>query len=254
MQSIIMESFGLNGQVEYIEMNLDSTDASTAGADNWLVSNVTTQNVLLKLSWPKFYMTSKEYDVVGLKVLEASIPYVFDTLTGNATFSILEPTDPPLRNFSILPGQYTGTTLAAAIETAINTQLTGYTVTWAPSSYRFVISKGVTIFTLLFDANSTLPSYLGFYPGSSNSAVGNLISTQAAAPTGPFYLYLLSRSIGAITNSDTPDGSRYGGNGSQICMIPINVNPGAVIFYKDAGDFLLTRSPKVFGLQGWNSV
>lgn len=245
-----MESFGLNGNLEYVELNLDSSDASAAGADNWINSNTNQQNVLLKLSWPKFYMTSKEYNIAGLKVLEASVPNVFDTLTGNATFSIEEVGFPPKRNFTVPSGTYSGASLANNIEGLINLQLTGYTVAWVPSEFAFVINKPLAAYTLSFDADSTLPAYFGFYPGSSNVAsIGTLVSTQAANPSGPFYLYLNSQTIGAITNSDTPDGSRYKGNGTQICMIPINVNPGAVIFYKDTGIHNLTRSSKVFRFQ-----
>lgn len=192
---------------------------------------------MLKLSWPKYYMTSKEYNIAGLKILEVSVPHVFDTLTGNATFSIEEVGFPPKRNFVVAPGTYSGTSLANTIEGLINQQLTGYVVSWVPDSFAFVINKPLSAYTLSFDANSTLHSYFGFYPGSSNTAtLGTLVSTQAANPSGPFYLYLNSQTIGAITNSDTPDGSRYQGNGQQICMIPINVNPGAMIFYKDTGN------------------
>ena len=81
-------------------------------------------------------------------------------------------------------------------------------------------------------------SVLGFnIENVSNSGVGStIISRTIAQISGPYYLYINSNSIGSVTNCNVSDGAKYSGRGPQICRIPISVNFGSVIFYKDPGN------------------
>jgi hypothetical protein len=75
---------------------------------------------------------------------------------------------------------------------------------------------------------------MGFLPGTTVGSTGpsSILSDIVANPTGPYYLYLNSRSIGSLINFNLPNDSAIG-SGPEMCRIPINANFGEVIQYSD---------------------
>ena len=90
------------------------------------------------------------------------------------------------------------------------------------------------------------PSVISVPPGYTYGTTFNVINL-----TGPNYLYLNSRKLGAVCNIYLPKGqaNQHSGNaGPQIAKIPITVNPGGVIFWSDPD------ISKYFDLSALNSL
>ena len=74
--------------------------------------------------------------------------------------------------------------------------------------------------------------------GGETSATALIVAPNAASVTGPNYIYLNSMKLGQLTNLYLPQGAVNlgGGNaGTQIAKIPVNVQPGGIIFWQDPG-------------------
>jgi hypothetical protein len=87
-----------------------------------------------------------------------------------------------------------------------------------------------------FPVGATLTS--GFQAGVD--ADGNrgdfVVSPNAIMLTGPNYLYVNSRKLGSLVDLYLPQGARNLGNGNagpQIAKIPVDKQPGDVMYYKD---------------------
>lgn len=191
---------------------------------------------MIKYSWPSYLYTSKKPDIAGIKVLSAEIPFVFDVINpGNNTFIYTTAGTP--NTITIPSGTYTGTTLAAQLQTLISAITVGFTVTWSSTTLKFTFTYPLAAaWSLSFTNRNTAYSPMGFLPGSVNSATGvgsTVVSTIIAQVSGPYYLYVNSTTIGSLINFNLPDGSITGGIGPEICRIPINVQYGSVIFYND---------------------
>lgn len=178
--------------------------------------------------WAQFYFTQKEYIVAGIKVLKATIPFVFDTISEeNNKFYFKTPAQLTDVLVAIPPGNYTGPSLATAFETVLNSVNPGFTVVWNSTTYKFDISSATTSAIRFYGPSPKL--MLGFPDGVTNLGV-NASSPNAALPTGPLYLFLNSTTLGPNVNCHAQDDTK---NINQICSIPIEVNPGGLITYKD---------------------
>ena len=224
----------LNPVFEYAELNLDSWDSSTAGGTSFEGSASPVNQI--QFSWPQFYFTSKKLVVAGMKILSAEIPFVFDTVsTRNNTFTFtLAGTPTPI---TIPPGNYTGTTLATQLQTLIQAVSAGFLVTWSVTTLRFTytFSGAAVPWSFIFPTGrQSAYSLMGFLPNSSTLLVGpgSIVSPTAASPTGPYYLYLNSRTLGSLVNFNLADAAASGA-GPELCRIPINTNFGNVILYTD---------------------
>ena len=241
----------LSNTFEYVELNLDSWDASTAGNSVW--ENSTSAVNQLKYSWPQFYFTSKNLVVAGMKVLSAEIPFVFDTVTpGNNTFIFT--VNGVQTTITIPVGTYTGTTLATQLQTLLAAVSASFTVTWSSTTLRFTFTfaGGAVVWGFIFGSRSTAYSLLGFLPGSTNTQSGNgsFSSATVASPTGPYYMYLNSRTLGSLINFNLPDGAATG-SGPELCRIPVSANFGELILYTDPDpekyfDFFIGNQLKSF--------
>lgn len=224
----------LNPVFEYVELNLDSWDSSTTGGTSFEGSASPTNQI--QYSWPQFYFTSKKIVVAGMKVLSAEIPFVFDTVTTrNNTFQFTLAGVPT--TITIPPGTYTGATLATQLQTLIQVVSPGFLVTWSSSTLRFTFtfSGGAFTWGFIFPAGrQSAYSLMGFLPKTTTTLFnnGSIVSPTVASPTGPYYLYLNSRTIGSLVNFNLPDGAATG-SGPELCRIPINTNFGGVILYTD---------------------
>ena len=230
---ILIKMTEMNQTFEYVELCLDSWDASAAGGSAFENSSSPVNQI--KYSWPQYYFTQKNLVVAGFKVVTAEIPFVFDTVTnGNNTFIFT--VDGVQTTITIPTGTYTGATLATQLQTLLAAVSGGFLVTWSSTTLRFTFTfaGGAVVWGFIFGSTSTAYSLLGFLPGSTNTQTGNgsFSSSIVASPTGPYYLYLNSRSIGSLINFNLPDAA-VSGTGPELCRIPVNANFGELIAYTD---------------------
>lgn len=241
-----MNNFGLNDDLRYYEIELDSLDAlNTAG------------NGSATTDWPLFYLGGKEplRNVAAIKILEVQIPfswYVFNS--GNNTFLLTEIGGTATVTLPI--GNFTSsqlTTLLAAALTSVSPGGFNYTVTYDSTTQKFTFFNNASS-TSIFGFTFGLPTnsgnvnprlYIGFPGGitttlnflSSGTNKGNyMVAPNAALVTGPNYLYINSNRVGQLTNLYLPKGAFNlgGGNsGPQMAKIPIPVLPGGVIYWQD---------------------
>lgn len=179
----------------------------------------------------------------------------------------------------IPPGFYTGTTLAATIQALLQTLVVGVyplsflqpaTATCTFNSltgkftFQIVQAPGVggpTEANLLFalsgaQAAQPLPLLLGFNGNFIPTVVtGGGTTFTWAAPniatvTGPNCLYINSRILGNICKAYLPEGLLVQGeNSPQMAMVPVNVNPGGVIWWQDPAPNELFDTRNLFSLQ-----
>lgn len=237
-----------DANIEYYEFALDSADAS--GAHN---SSVTS------LNWPTFLIGGKQplENIAAIKIVEVQIPfsyYVIDS-TRN-TFWVAEGngSTPVQRLITIPVGNYTATTFGTALALALTTGASGgatYTVTYSVLTglYTFTAAGGTTVsigftfgftpflgapFPIPFDNSPML--MMGFNTNQAGGSGLTIVSNAVALVTGPDYLYVNSATLGPLTNLFLPSGASLlgGGNaGPQIAKIPVNCQPGGVIFWQD---------------------
>lgn len=224
----------LNPVYEYIELCLDSWDSSSSAGAGFEGSSSPANQI--QYSWPQFYFNSKKPVVAAMKVISAEIPFVFDVINSrNNTFVYTIGGVPT--TITIPVGTYTGTSLATQLQTLLAAVTAGMTVTWSDTTLRFTFTQTISAvaWSLTFGSRLTPYSVIGFLPNTITSAVGvasTIVSPTVASVTGPYYLYLNSRTLGSMVNFNLPDGAATGA-GPELCRIPINVNFGSVIFYND---------------------
>jgi len=243
--------FGLSDSLQYYEYQLDSLDATSA-----FTSGVASTD------WPMFLLGGKTplTNIAAFKILEVQIPfswYVFNQ--ANTAFNgigadpgsqwTLVETGGISSGVSLYPviaiGNYSGgTALAVALQTALNSVSTNYTVTFSDQTQKFTFTTtkaDVTSFTFTFglptnSGNRNPRLYIGFPGGTTSSAGLTLVSPNVVLISGPNYLYVNSNTIGQLTNLYLPQGAVNlgGGNaGPQMAKIPVNVISGNVIFWQD---------------------
>jgi len=230
-----MGDYGLNNALEYVELCVDSWDASASGGQTFEASTSPTNQIVY--SWPQYYFTSKKLQVAGFKVLSAEIPFVYDVITpANNTFIYTASGVP--NTITIPTGTYTGPQLATQLQTLLGAVSAGFTVSWSSQLLKFVFTQALGItWGFTFTARNTAYSPMGFLPGTTINAVtgigSQLVSPIIAQVTGPYYLYVNSRRIGSLINFNLVDGSATKGIGPEVARIPVNVQHGSVIFYND---------------------
>ena len=241
------DNFGLNDNYEYFEFSLDSLDADSAYSSNSLSTD-----------WPVFSVAAKGplQDIVAIKILEVQIPfsyYVFNSV--NNTFTITETTG-GTKTITIPVGNYTGDSLASALQTAFVTAGTTatYTVAFVSNTavLTFTSDSNSNIFSFNFGAGLGIPGvkpnsgnknprlWIGFPPGTttsaSNGTVQAITSPNAVLVSGPGYIYVNSVRIGSDVDVYLPTGAfNLGGGkaGPQMAKIPVNTNPGGIILWQD---------------------
>lgn len=244
----------LNQSFEYVELCLDSWDSTSAAAQSFEGSTSPTNQI--QYSWPQYYFTNKSFSIAAMKVLSAEIPFVFDIVNSrNNTFQFTLAGTPT--TLTIPVGTYTGTTLATALQTLIAAVSPGFLVSWSSTTLRFTFtfSGGAFSWGFIFPAGRLSAfSLMGFLPGSTTTSFnnGSFTSTTVASVTGPYYLYLNSRTLGPIVNFNLPDNAATGA-GPEMCRIPINTNFGGVILYTDPDpekyfDFMVGNQISTFDL------
>jgi hypothetical protein len=252
-------NFGLNDTYDYIEISIDSLDASFSFDSN-----------SLKTDTPVFGVGGKGpiEKIKALKIISLQVPYTWYNINSiNNRFGLYE--NGIFSNIvEIMVGTYTPILLKTSLENALNLATTNnlkYYVSIDSLSNKFII----TSFTNTLQspvANTTIPFYfkfgeindfgnnnprisLGFGPSNSNqstilnSVIGtNTLNTFAIIPPyamniDRLYIYVNSLKIGTDMNFYLPLGAQNlggGKNGPQLCKIPIgNCLPGDTIVYTD---------------------
>ena len=246
---------GIDPNLTYVELAVDSFDATAAGGQFW--KNTSSAANELIFSWPKFYWTEKSPNIAAIKIVSAEIPNVWDAISlGNNT--LIYTTGGVPNTITVPVGTYTGAALATQLQTLISAITAGMTVTWNATTLQFTFTQTISAvaWSLSFPTKNTLYYIVGFIAGSTNSAVGvgsTVVSTVVANITGPYYVYLNSRTLGPLINFNLADGNVAASGGPQIARIPVDVNKNSVIFYKDPNpnfffDYFTQNALEVFDL------
>lgn len=242
---------GFSPSYRYYEFELDSLDC-VSGA----VSGVS------KTNWPLFKIGGKRplQNIAAIKILEVQIPftyYIFNS--GNNTFQLDETGQVPV-TVTIPVGNYGITqlqTVLAGALTSASLNLHTYTVSYDTSTQKLTIWNNVLVtspFSVIMgngadtDGDQTSPGQaLGFPVGEtftsgfSGVLVGTNRGDYITSPfvimlTGPNYLYVNSNKVGNLTDLYLPQGAinlGFGNGGPQMAKVPIDKQPGNVIFWQD---------------------
>lgn len=214
--------------MEYTELYLDSRQ-SIAAVGNY----ANTDNAL-------FYFDFPIQNILYAKVIEAEIPVSYYTINStNNTFTL---TDTSSATITLTPGNYNSSTLATTLAASLTAGSPGgrtYTVTFNSTTQKFTIVVNTGTFSLTFgsstDKGLTNPRFfLGMNGGTNSSSGVTLVAPNTANITGDNYLYICSDILGGLIGTVLPNLSQTGGQkGPQIAKIPVNVNPGEVVYYSD---------------------
>ena len=223
----------MDEKYRYIEFEFDSLDAQTS-------INATVAST----DWPLFRLPRPLSNIAAMKILEVQIPFSYYVIdTKNNTFTLTESAGGGAQTVTLTPGNYTTTTMAVELKTrleAASTNVYTYTVAINSSTGKYTVSNssGVGTFTLTFGTvtrNADPSLILGFNAGA-NASNGSqvLVAPNFNQLTGANYIYINSTRIGQLCNLYLPKGSVDGGEeGPQMAKIPVNVQPGGVIYWQD---------------------
>jgi hypothetical protein len=236
---------GLSDSLRYTEFEFDSLQAQNSLNNQYYTTD-----------WPLFLLGKPLGNIAAIKVIQAEIPfswYVFNT--SNNTFYLTESTGGgaqlvtiPVGNYAVSGATGVGTVnITAALATALNSASANtytYTVTYQPLTQTLSITKtGSGTFTLTFGTNLNDPGYtnprlmLGF-SGGTNTSTGNTLNAPSVIQlTGPNYLYINSVTLGATVKLYLPanyaSGALLAADGPPMCKVPVNVQPGGIIYWTD---------------------
>lgn len=232
--------FGLSESYEYAEYSFDSSQATVPAVSTAAIRD-----------WPQFIFGRVLKDIAAIKVLEVEIPfawYVFNS-TNNVFFLVENGTAVTVGVPVTIPaGNYNATTLSAALAAALTAASPGlftYTVTYNSGTGKFTFSNNDPGVSALFwfsnsvsIMNHDLRDFLGFPQNdlifSSTGPNPTLSSSGPASVTGPNYLFVESNTLGPVVQLYLPVGNGSNGNlGPELAKVPINTQPGGVIFWQD---------------------
>jgi hypothetical protein len=240
-----MINFGVNEQLTYHEIELDSSQFSEI-----------TDYSISPINWPSFLLTSNIpfKNVAAMKIIECQIPISWHEInskmstSGTITFTdvILGVTVPIV----ILVGSYdTGAQFATAFTTAINAAAVAagspntYTVTYSSVTGNFTITRtaGANTWRISVSSNATFYTSWFWKAGmpigyvSAISAASLVLPLHSCTPT---YLYVNSTKLAPLFNTFIPRNQTFltgnaGSKSFQIAKIPINAGRGQVIHWQD---------------------
>lgn len=232
----------LNGQYEYMELTLDSQQA-TVGLNGYT-----------SLDWPLYKFGYPIGDIAQMKVLEVGFPTVWGSIQSwNNTFTM---TIAAVNYTVTIPaGTYTATSFVAALQTALTTAygLTTWTVTWNPTTFRYTISTAAPAitFSFTFDTSgaATPWRYIGFAPGLNGPYVTSTACPRPPNFSGPNWVYLYSSKIGTFVNCLPGQGTLFDGNLNPIvAKIPVTVGPNEFNVWQDPSPDLWFNMDALYNL------
>lgn len=168
-----------NGQIVQLRLSSrDRTNPTTTGPDNCTIKLARPQNIM------SAYVTA------------ASIPNAIPNIcTENANTTL----QTSLGNITVAEGEYTGTSLAAAVQTALIALDATFTCVFNSVNQKFTIARGAGVFTLPFSSSpsaTSMATTLG-YTVTDHVAAATYTSDNVAELTGTPWLYLVSRTLSA---------------------------------------------------------
>ena len=215
--------------LDYYELTLDSAQASIS------------RNSTNPLNWPSFPLTTSILKVRGFKILEAQIPFSFNSINAtNNTFQIRPFSNPnsPIGPyvFTIPPGNY-GIDSLLIVLNAVDSPYTVFS--YSQTTNLFTVQRNDLInpnFYLDFP-DSLLAGMIGFNKGTTQSSSSTIVAPQVSSLTGSFSVYINSKELGPLINFYTPDSSTAVFKSSKIGKIPLNGAAGTVTYWQDTNPF-----------------
>lgn len=205
------------------------------------------------INHPQVTLARPLNNVVAVTILEAQLPYTFYTINNNNNkLYLLVPSvfggfgggGPSILVASITPGNYTSSTITAAILAAMLKVWPGAsdaTVTYNESTGKLTFGTNGLEYGLLFkDRLNTCSTPLGFDINNPTDYYGITTSTPLTAPFsialgGPSFL-MVRGSFGLGGADDimvNTQGNDEPLNGNIIAAIPVNTVPGGTITWKN---------------------
>lgn len=168
-----------------------------------------------------------------VKLIKAAIPFTWNNVTDNNNkFSLNEGSDVPI---TIPVGNYTGATLATAVQNAImaTTPTYTYTVTFNATSLKYTISATGN-FELDFTGVDSAGKLLGF--GNIITAIGTSVTGNEVASILPDYeMFICSDLVGGSDNGVILFG-KPAASEQILAVVPINSCYGGIVQYCPCGN------------------
>jgi len=240
---------GVNDIYEYKEIQLDTMRCDVGNGDN------ATWNLKTPIN-----------DVVGVKLVSATIPFSYYSITDhnggafygnswvltdntgagpNALATSLGFAAGNSVSLSISPGNYTPTTMAAALALALTNSSVGgwaiYTVSYSSTTGKFAVTSTRVEFWSLscydnagWGVEAATPMLaLGLAAGVNTASTNPWIFPNVANLTGPNVINICGSIGGLVNKAINLNGSSNQGNLSTFAQVPVNCNPGGYIEYTD---------------------
>ena len=264
--------------MDYIELEIDSTLATQS------IGSLSPKDT------PLVYIGRTLQNIVGAKILEVNIPFSYYVISDRIAISnssiqenMLQLTWSGSEAYPIFipPGNYTGPSLAAVIQTGLQAAIAFIAV--PPHSFNGPLRSASCVFNtasgtftmtinqdpvgltaanadrLEFFYSEELGKVLGIVgatnmialwtPRPAVSATYSFITTNVANITGPNNLYVNSVLLGNLCKAYLPQSSLVTGETNpQMAMVPVNVNPGGVIWWQDPAPQEVFDTKNLFSL------
>lgn len=231
--------------LDYYEYTFDSLEATNAASDSYTSRN-----------WPNFKMDNPLMNVVGVKVIEAEIPFSFYTVSSfNNTFQVSY-NGGAYVTLTVPVGNYSAASLATQLQTLLVTVDASFTVSIDAVASKFLFTAALTfVFNFPNTMQTDMRLLMGFDSVSPTAVLSaglfRLTSVNVYQVTGSNFLHVCSNRLGPLMNIYLPsnDVNSKGGIGPQIAKIQVNVNPYDVIFWRDPTPDLIFNIKNVFQLK-----
>lgn len=175
-----------------------------------------------------------------VKIISICLPYTWFNIVAGINNSLTFNKSGTDYIATIPAGNYTGITLAAAIQLAMNSAdpAQAYTVVFSETSYLFVFTADTTPIQLDFTPVQNLATILGFTSGEIYPSVPNLLiqSTTLASLLPDTFVEICSNLIEGIDNGVPVITSTPAVSNNVMAHIIIKGNFGQNLAYVDYGD------------------
>lgn len=167
------------------------------------------------------------------KVTSATVPYSWYNVDSTNNNFYLTEIPSPSQLVTILPGNYTGTTLALALQSALNLaspNLKTYTVSYDSTTLKFTITVNVPTFSLSFNVANNMHAILGFPNNYVTPDVASVTSNELSVINPIKEVMIRSNIVGGIDNgygilTDVPSDDEI------LCVVPTTGIFGSDIRY-----------------------
>lgn len=186
------------------------------------------------------------YPPKSVKLTYAAIPFSWNNITAaNNRLELIEEPNPGVIA-TVPPGNYSGTALATAVQTALNTVavLNTYTVSFNALNLTFTID-GTGTFSLDFGVPNTIATRLGFATDAITTPGTTVTSTEQAMMQSDNEIWVCSDLVGGCDNGFVNFAPGAATNAEVLAVVPINTTFGNTIFYASNPDnpfFVTTQS------------